>query len=968
MFLFPVQAFGTVTYYFYESTSDCGSGDFFNEHMKMSAPASLDTILVVVPGTGDATTSIFRTIANAPNNGDWETGGFTVKLKVVDYIETPNVIVKIGRENSSCANQEYATASSQILIDSTGVYTFTIDSKDWAAGAAGDRMAVQFNFVNGLFQDPDSVWIEVGTINSSVESGVADWYGYVNVQDTVQGEDIWDAMIFGEESCDGELEGEDCRKYNHGGKTWAAAGNWTYGKTRTLIRDASGKAIANLDSAHFGIYVHDVHDDNSRNLVIYAVSDSLSPWIEGKEYAEQNAYPRDSCGVTWIHTQLDSNDLGSCDEEWEEAGGTYRTAIACTIAVTSAGQWYWATDFIRLMNYIDTAISYEYWDVAGGYIIKVDNEETENTIKKWRSSEYTDDVTLRPMIIRYGKVREFYHAKITPETGQTDTLIVGTDEIDSWINVRRWHYYDDSTYFKIDLNRVSALFTNKSDNLQRLTTQDTLVAHEFVDQGDSILEWFIVLTDAPKSENDTSFTYPFESFNLTLADQTLDTTHSVLDTFGYTVIGGSNHALVKDIKQGTKYLISTTGIIDTVVFYGKTGNGAQAPYEVKACIYSDNAGAPDSLLATSGAIAVTSDLAWRKATFSSEVFLDSGSYWLTIISATKFTTYYDAGTQSQRAVITDVYSDGPSDPFGSPSYTHDSLSIYAIFRPWSELDTMVQLWGLDTVQYFNLFDSNGAYGSWTAIHKSRAHNEGTIVGVDTTWEKFFTGIAFQVNRPYIFKWYGGERINKLECWLKVDTVAGEITIYVPKSYLDTCTYPVVIDPWFGFQTLGKIGSLGNGRGYSHQAIDPWKHIAGANETIDTVCWYGKRISSNGTVKIAVYDAFTGTPNYCANNRIYLSDAQTTYETPYWIKVAVSIPMTEGLTYVMAYGDAAGGGARHSYSWIPGSCHRADGLLDPLAATSINLKWIGAAYAVYTIGGEPPAAPLGRRRKIILINE
>ena len=390
---------------------------------------------------------------------------------------------------------------------------------------------------------------------------------------------------------------------------------------------------------------------------------------------------------------------------------------------------------------------------------------------------------------------------------------------------------------------------------------------------------------------------------------------------------------------------------------------------VRVMIYNDDAGAPDSLLKQSEPFEIDTALAWYRIPLPTEQVFDSGSvYWLSILHQDSVNVKGWPGSLNQRTYMADAWADGAADPFGSGTQDDIVLCIIAFYREWSELDTMVQNWGLDTTHYFNLFDSNGAYGSWTAMHTSRMHNARTIIGNDTTWEKFFTGIAFQIDRPYIFKWDGGSRINKLECWLEIDMTDGEITIYAPKSYTDTCTYPVVIGPTFGFENIGTVGSLGDGRGYAHYGVAPMKHIAGANETIDTVCWYGKRRkTTDGIVKVAVYDAFTDDPHY-ANNRIYLSDPIVTTATPEWKKVPVSIPMTEGVTYVMAYGDAGGGGgARHYYLFRTpfSSCYQSGGLLDPFAAMS-RYRWIGACYAAYTVS--EALAPTGRRRKIIMINE
>ncbi|MBI3931310.1 MAG: hypothetical protein HY325_04740 [Chloroflexi bacterium] len=153
-------------------------------------------------------------------------------------------------------------------------------------------------------------------------------------------------------------------------------------------------------------------------------------------------------------------------------------------------------------------------------------------------------------------------------------------------------------------------------------------------------------------------------------------------TFGYTTIGGTSQLVFNDNKRGSKFTLSETGRVQSLTFYGSTGGGAQSPFVVKMMVYSDSAGAPNALLGTTAEITISSTDQWRTASFTSPISLAAGSYWLVNHHGTRVDMFYDTGTTNQAAANADTYSDGPSDPFGTPTYTARQYSIYATYISW----------------------------------------------------------------------------------------------------------------------------------------------------------------------------------------------------------------------------------------------------------------------------------------------
>jgi hypothetical protein len=170
--------------------------------------------------------------------------------------------------------------------------------------------------------------------------------------------------------------------------------------------------------------------------------------------------------------------------------------------------------------------------------------------------------------------------------------------------------------------------------------------------------------------------------------------------------------LKKDNKRGSKFTLSEKGYVTSLTFYGKTGGGAKSPFVVKGTIYSDSSGAPNALLGTTQEITISRTLQWWTANFAPSISLSAGDYWLVLHNGTKVDGYYDTGATNQTAKNADTYSDGPADPFGTPTYTSRVFSIYANYVTWESYRDAAHttVWGTVTNPYDSTYDTVYMFG------------------------------------------------------------------------------------------------------------------------------------------------------------------------------------------------------------------------------------------------------------------
>lgn len=140
-------------------------------------------------------------------------------------------------------------------------------------------------------------------------------------------------------------------------------------------------------------------------------------------------------------------------------------------------------------------------------------------------------------------------------------------------------------------------------------------------------------------------------------------------------------AIAAVTKRGSKFTCpSDLGTVDAISAYcdrSATGPG----YAVDCAIYTDNAGAPGSLVANS-VITISTNITrntpgWYTGTYSgTKPILTPGNvYWLVVLFTKAGSTYYAAGGTNQQASRLDTLPF--DDPFGgSPTYANYAMAIY----------------------------------------------------------------------------------------------------------------------------------------------------------------------------------------------------------------------------------------------------------------------------------------------------
>ena len=114
------------------------------------------------------------------------------------------------------------------------------------------------------------------------------------------------------------------------------------------------------------------------------------------------------------------------------------------------------------------------------------------------------------------------------------------------------------------------------------------------------------------------------------------------------------------------------------------------------------------------------------------------------------------------------------------------------------LRTTIQHKGLDffyqpaltaeEIKQGNVRDEN-VVGSYAVYHSTKQNN---IVG----GMEYQTGKAFHIYRPHAVDADG------VKVWCELDIKKGELTVTVPKDFLNKAIYPVVVDPTFGYTSGG----------------------------------------------------------------------------------------------------------------------------------------------------------------------
>ena len=151
-------------------------------------------------------------------------------------------------------------------------------------------------------------------------------------------------------------------------------------------------------------------------------------------------------------------------------------------------------------------------------------------------------------------------------------------------------------------------------------------------------------------------------------------------TFGTTTIGGSSDAFAPDRKRVNAYSLSQAGSVSKLSVYLQPGY-ASGSANIKGVIYADSNGSPGGLIATSSQLVFPSTGAagWYDLPFASPPSLAPGRYWIGVFTggATHTAGYRYTTVSNSRALNSNLYTSGPSNPFGSATIDSQEMSLYA---------------------------------------------------------------------------------------------------------------------------------------------------------------------------------------------------------------------------------------------------------------------------------------------------
>jgi hypothetical protein len=154
-------------------------------------------------------------------------------------------------------------------------------------------------------------------------------------------------------------------------------------------------------------------------------------------------------------------------------------------------------------------------------------------------------------------------------------------------------------------------------------------------------------------------------------------------TFGKTSVGASADVFAENRKRVSRYeLPSPGGSVSKLSVYlaPSSTSGEQV---LKGIIYADSAGTPGTLLGASEQITFkhASPAGWYDLRFSSPVRLAGGKYWIGVITGPsgRVAEFRFDSVSGARAWNENIYTAGPSNPFGAVTVDSEQTSLYATY-------------------------------------------------------------------------------------------------------------------------------------------------------------------------------------------------------------------------------------------------------------------------------------------------
>jgi len=164
-------------------------------------------------------------------------------------------------------------------------------------------------------------------------------------------------------------------------------------------------------------------------------------------------------------------------------------------------------------------------------------------------------------------------------------------------------------------------------------------------------------------------------------------------------------------------------------------------------------------------------------------------------------------------------------------------------------------------------------------------------------KKYGTGKIGHIYRPKIVDargdWVWGDML--------IDENSGILSVTIPEEFLGKAQYPVVVDPTFGYDTAGGsnvvVGSASEAVGSLYNTL-----LALDGDTVTGISFYAKKNSGNETVETGIYTVSGGELATKVGSSGSVTVNSTTEQ---WWDTSVSIALSDGVEYGVAYGGWGG---------------------------------------------------------------
>lgn len=219
-------------------------------------------------------------------------------------------------------------------------------------------------------------------------------------------------------------------------------------------------------------------------------------------------------------------------------------------------------------------------------------------------------------------------------------------------------------------------------------------------------------------------------------------------------------------------------------------------------------------------------------------------------------------------------------------------------------------------------------GSYAVYHESKSNNE------------YKTGKAFHLYRPLFIDSLGFSEYGNIS----IDTATKLLTFYLPVEWLKTARFPVLIDPTFGYTTVGGStqGLVANKKRSSQDTLSE-------NGDVTNISVYGYTFAGTIDARTGIYDI-----NVNPDALQVTSNPLQWTTTPRWVNYSVTSTSLSADDYWLTYQVSGTGQTKYDAGGNMTQINDtyADGLSDPYGSP-LDGTWNRrtSIYANYTVSGE-----------------